>query len=147
MNVFILSHRQLRIIALAVFMLITTIPHSYAEASLYIITNQNSDISELSSNEVRQIYMGGTLSRKLNAISLPVDSSIRKNFNVSIIGLTENRIQSYWAQLFFTGRSSRPKELKTLNEVVDYISSEVNVVAYVPANVELPSNVVVLFQR
>jgi hypothetical protein len=91
--------------------------------------------------------MGGTLSRKYEAVTLPAGSSVRIKFNTKVIGLTESRIQSYWAQLLFSGRSKPPTEMSTVDEVILYVASVENAIGYVSADTVIPENLIVVYQR
>ncbi|GAC21788.1 hypothetical protein GARC_4851 [Paraglaciecola arctica BSs20135] len=51
------------------------------------------------------------LSYDLRAIALPPESQTRVLFNTKMVGLTESRIQSCWAQMRFSGRKKPPTEL------------------------------------
>ncbi|MBM6549821.1 hypothetical protein [Marinomonas ostreistagni] len=118
-----------------------------SHADLWIIANAEAKVDDLSRSEVRQIFMGGTLSRKFTAIALPAGSDVRNQFNVDIIGLTESRIQAYWSQLLFTGRSTPPMEMASVNDAVRHVSEHDNTIAYVPEQTQLPDNVVVVYER
>ncbi|MDW6004899.1 hypothetical protein [Vibrio mangrovi] len=114
---------------------------------ILVVANAASQLTELTHNEIRQIYMGGTLSRKYHAVALKVGSPTRIQFNTKVIGLTENRIQSYWAQLLFTGRSQPPPELASTQEVLHYVTTVSNAIGYLPAGLEIPPNVIVVYKK
>lgn len=124
-------------------------PLSYAkpQPSILVIANAASHLPALTHHEVRQIYMGGTLSRKYQAVALKVGNPTRILFNTKVIGLTESRIQSYWAQLLFTGRSHPPLELSSVKELLNYVTTTNNAIGYVPAQVGLPHNIIVVYQK
>jgi hypothetical protein len=121
---------------------------SIAESTdVIVVANSAAITGELSRSEIRQVFMGGTLSRKYEPVSLSVGSNVRIKFNTKVIGLTESRIQSYWAQLLFSGRSKPPKEFTEVDEVLEYISTVDNAVGYVPSDTVIPANLVVIYRR
>ncbi|WNJ97919.1 hypothetical protein RND59_17520 [Vibrio ruber] len=124
-------------------------PLSYAkpQPGILVIANAATHLSTLTHHEIRQIYMGGTLSRKYQAVTLTVGNPTRILFNTKVIGLTESRIQSYWAQLLFTGRSHPPIELSSVQELLNYIAKTNNAIGYVPAQQALPHNIIVVYQK
>ncbi|QMV17060.1 hypothetical protein [Vibrio spartinae] len=124
-------------------------PLSYAKSqpSILVIANVASHLPALTHHEIRQIYMGGTLSRKYQAVALEVGNPTRIRFNTKVIGLTESRIQSYWAQLLFTGRNHPPLEFSSVKELLNYVTKTNNAIGYVPAPVALPHNVIVVYQK
>ncbi|MCE0494795.1 hypothetical protein [Vibrio salinus] len=121
---------------------------SACAADIYVITNVSSQIDHLSRNEVRQIFLGGTLSRKFKPVNLSVGNSARTLFNTQILGLTEGRVQAYWAQLLFSGKSERrPKEFNTEKDVIGYIISHDNTIGYITAKQSLPDDMKILCQK
>ncbi|ASA58335.1 hypothetical protein BSQ33_20550 [Vibrio gazogenes] len=129
--------------------LVISSPLGYAKSqpSILVIANAASHLPALTHHEVRQIYLGGTLSRKYQAVTLTVGNPVRILFNTNVIGLTESRIQSYWAQLLFTGRSHPPIELSSVKELLNYVAKTDNAIGYVPTHVALPNNVIVVYQK
>ncbi len=129
--------------------LVILCPLSYAKSppGILVIANVAAHLPILTHHEVRQIYMGGTLSRKYRAVALKVGNPTRILFNTKVIGLTESRIQSYWAQLLFTGRSHPPLELSSVKELLNYVATTDNAIGYVPTQVALPDNVIVVYQK
>ncbi|WP_188149501.1 hypothetical protein [Teredinibacter waterburyi] len=110
-----------------------------------VVANLTENTVELSMRDLRPIYMGGTLSRSIHAVNLPAGAPLRISFNTRILGLTEARVQSYWAQLKFTGRSKPPLELDTFEEIINYVSTNENTVAYLPAGYPLPDSVAIIY--
>lgn len=120
--------------------------NSYATESsnIVLVINSSELTNSLTKQQVRNIYMGGALSQKYLPVHLPVGDPLRVDFNTYIIGLTESRIQSYWAQMKFTGRSKPPIVKATVDEVLQYIIEHENAIAYIPENITLPISLAVL---
>ncbi|WP_372861254.1 hypothetical protein [Pseudoalteromonas sp.] len=112
--------------------------------SIVIVINTAEENLVLSKQQVRNIYMGGALSRKFKAIQFQPGNPLRVDFNTKVVGLTESRVQAYWAQMKFTGRSYPPVELSSINEVLEYLQRVDNAVGYLPAGIDLPSNLTVI---
>ena len=89
--------------------------------------------------------MGGALPYNFEAIALPPENQTRVLFNTRVVGLTESRIQSYWAQMRFTGRKKAPKEVASEKAVLEYIKSHPGAVGYLPAGVSIPDELTVLY--
>ena len=111
---------------------------------LKIVANTLDKDLVLSKQQLRYIYMGGAISRQYSAVNFPVSSPLRVNFNTRVVGLTESRIQAYWAQMRFTGRNKPPIEFDTPTEVVEYLLKEENAVAYLPSDLPIPEELTVL---
>ncbi|MDU0353507.1 hypothetical protein RS130_05810 [Paraglaciecola aquimarina] len=120
--------------------------HTLADdkAIMVIANTQNADI-QLTRQQVRNLFMGGVLSYDFVPIALPTDNQARVLFNTKVVGLTESRIQSYWAQMRFTGRKKPPLELQNERLVIEYVMNNQGAVCYLPADVPLPEGLTVLY--
>lgn len=112
---------------------------------IVVVANIKEVNLQLDKKQVRNLFMGGVVVAELEPISLPPSSPARIIFNTKIVGLTESRIQSYWAQMRFSGRNKPPKQLSTPMEVVDYLVENEGTVAYLPADAEIPESLTVLY--
>lgn len=111
-----------------------------------VIVHADSANVSMSQNILRNVFMGAGSTSGFEPINLPVEHPARVVFNTKIIGLTESRIQSYWAQMRFSGRAKQPVELPSTASVIAFIQENPNAMSYVPADTALPENVVVVFQ-
>jgi ABC-type phosphate transport system substrate-binding protein len=132
---------------LSLVLILSGATYAQPSADIVVVANISGDLTTLSKNEIRQVFMGGTLSRKYHAVGLATGSKTRIMFNNKVIGLTENRIQSYWAQLVFTGRSEPPKEFDSIEGLINHLSSTKNAIGYLPADIPVPDNLVILYQK
>ena len=140
--------KPLRTACLLLLVIVCSFYTSYTRAAkIIVVSNIDSHISQLTRSQVRQIFMGGTLSRKYRPVVLPVGSDTRNVFNTEVIGLTEHRVQAYWSQLQFTGRAAPPTEFEEVQEVVKYLLTKPNVVAYLPAGTALPKELEVIYEK
>lgn len=96
-----LLHKLKRLLLIACVVLLPCAARAQTERVLVVANTDDSDL-QLTRLEVRNLFMGGDSS--LNAIALTPDNMTRVLFNTKVIGLTESRIQAYWAQMRFSGR-------------------------------------------
>ena len=89
--------------------------------------------------------MGANSTSGYKAVHLPVGDPLRITFNTKFIGLTESRIQSYWAQIKFTGRGTPPLELPSVAEIIKYLQANPHIAAYLPDDIELPEDLTVIY--
>lgn len=123
------------------------VAHSEEGAGIVVVAHISSgDSVELSKQQVRNLFMGASIGMNLNVVVLPPDNFSRVEFNTKIVGMTESRIQSYWAQMRFSGRRSPPKELSDEQAIIEYLSSNPDSVSYLPANTKLPVSLKVVYQ-
>jgi len=114
-------------------------------ASLLVVANIDKPIS-LSKSEVKAIFIGGATSYNLTAVGLTAENKTRALFNARIIGMTESRIQSYWAQMRFSGRQKPPREFDSEEQLIDYLVEHEGTVSYVSSDVKLKAGIVILYR-
>lgn len=135
--------RQLVFFLLCFLLLVKSI--GVAEAIVVVANTQDKSI-HLSRQQVRNLFMGGSIPYDLKAIALPPENQVRVLFNTKVVGLTESRIQSYWAQMRFTGRKVAPKEIENESLVLEYLKNNEMSVGYLPSNTDIPSELTILFE-
>ncbi|REL28774.1 hypothetical protein DXX93_02190 [Thalassotalea euphylliae] len=114
--------------------------------SLIIVANTDDVHLTFTQREVRNLFMGRVSKIQLEPVALPPESPIRVLFNTKVVGLTEARIQSYWAQMRFSGRNRPPRELSDVEAVLRFIQQHKNTVAYLPAGIEIPQELTVIYR-
>ena len=116
-----------------------------SEASVKIVANVEEDI-QLSKQQVRNLFLGGKLDENLIAVELPPANDTRILFNTKVVGLTEARIQSYWAQMRFSGRRKPPQQFASQELAIDYVLQNKRAVAYLPEDEPVPDGLRVIFE-
>lgn len=141
-----LKQVMLFLIASCSILFICTKAHadSTHDTKVIIVVNTTDKALTFSKQQIRHIYMGGAMSRQFKAINLPAGNLLRIDFNTKMVGLTESRIQAYWAQMKFTGRSKPPVEFSTTKEVIEYLMAVENAVAYLPSGIKIPDELTVV---
>lgn len=115
------------------------------EDGLVLVANIDQSF-ELNRSQVRNLYMGGKVGKGLKPVALTTKHRYRVIFNTKVLGLTESRIHSYWAQLKFTGRGKPPPEFDEIDVLIAHLRSTPGSVGYMPASIELPDELVVLYR-
>lgn len=117
---------------------------AFSEEKLIVITN-NPNIEKLSKVQIKQIYLrGGGLD--LTPINYEVGNDLRIVFNSNILGLTEARLQAYWAQMKFTGRAKEPEEHSSAQVIISIMLKRQSVIAYVKDDTEIPADFIILYE-
>lgn len=126
-------------------MLISSSHMVFAE-KLLVITHKNNDVPNLTKQQTVNLFMGGANQFGLTPVSLSNDDNlVREKFNTFVIGMTEPRIRSYWAQMQFSGRGKPPESISTQEEVIKLISTNTQYIGYVSDETPLPDNVQIVF--
>lgn len=118
----------------------------HAKQSVVVVANLPDKSINLSKQEVRNLFMGGALNYDLNAVALPPRNQTRVLFNTKVVGLTESRIQSYWAQMRFSGRKKPPQELENEASILNYLVENLGAVGYLPADAEIPMELTIIYR-
>ena len=115
-----------------------------AEGVLVVANTDERDL-QLTQREVRSLFMGRASNPGLNAIVLTPDNLTRVLFNTKVIGLTEARIQAYWAQMRFSGRRPPPREFENETEALRYVRANEGAVGYFSQDMPLPEGLVIIY--
>lgn len=134
-----------RSLVLSTLILVSSITNAAQENALKLVANLSEPTSKLTRQQVRELYLGGAQALDMTPLNYAPGSRLRVVFNTRVIGLTESRIQSFWAQMKFTGRGEPPKEFDDSAALMDYLQRTPGTVAYVPADTRLPDNLTVLY--
>lgn len=103
---------------------------------LLVVSSQMSPV-ELSRQQIKQVYLGARLSIdgvNIQPLALPVGVRWRSVFNSKVIGLSEARIQSYWAQMRFTGRRTEPVEVDNTDSLIAKLKQQPGTLGYLPSH-------------
>ena len=119
---------------------------SLADSQIMVVANVGAAPPALEKSEIRNLFMGGVSQLALHPVALTPGTRERLIFNTRIVGLTESRVQSYWAQMRFSGREKPPVEVDSVNAMIRYLLNNEGRVGYVPANTPLPAELTVLYK-
>lgn len=131
-------------IILVIITFLTFKSFANSESSIVIVANTKNEMLHVTRRDIRNLFMGGALKHDLHAVILPPKNQTRVLFNTKVVGLTESRIQSYWAQMKFSGRKVQPKEVDTEINMIEYLKQHEGSVAYLPAESFIPRELTVL---
>jgi hypothetical protein len=113
---------------------------------LIVVANIIDSNLNIEKRQVRDIFMGSNSQFFLKPVALQPNNEARSIFNTKIVGLTESRIQSYWAQMRFSGRSKPPQEFDSIDSLLTYLKDHKDTVAYLPVDTELPDGLVIIYK-
>jgi hypothetical protein len=119
--------------------------NSYASDLIIVANTEQADIT-LNKRQVRDIFMGDNSQFLLKPIAMAPRSKSRYTFNTRVVGLTESRIQSYWAQMRFSGRKKAPREFDSLESLLVHLQNNKETVAYLPSDTKLPDGLIIVYE-
>jgi len=131
--------KQLRVCAIAVFLILAS-ANVWAQAKSYkIIVNPSNPVSSISREEVSRIFLKKTTKfsdgRGASPLDLPANSPTRESFSKDIHGKSSSAVDAYWQQLIFSGRDIPPAQ-KSESGVLEFVRSNGNAIGYVPSGAD-----------
>jgi hypothetical protein len=131
-----------------VAVLLTLLMPLFVRAELVIVTNQDSQISSLNHNEVKQLFSGQVRTLAGNPVQpldLPAKNASREKFYLHIMGRTPEQMRAYWTRLIFTGQGKPPREASSNHELKILLESSAEYIGYIEAEA-LTNNMRVLYR-
>ena len=118
---------------------------AFASERIIIVTHSDNTGVRLSREQIRNLFMGASVGRDLQPVALPPGSRTRSLFNIKIVGLSDSRVQSYWAQMKFTGRRPPPQIVNSEEAMVQYLLNAPSSIGYLTADTDLPEDLVIIY--
>lgn len=115
------------------------------QLQVVIVSNLTGEKATLSKNQIRDIFLGRGDSKYVPVVPVPGTKS-RIVFNTQIIGLKESRIQSFYAQMRFSGRANPPTQLGSAEELIAFVVSKPNGITYLPKNTPIPDELTIIYE-
>jgi hypothetical protein len=104
-------------------------------ADWVLIANPKAGITQLSRDEVINIYLGRFrhLASGMTAepIDLSADSALRARFYRQLVNKNPAEINAYWSRLLFSGKTKPPRVIASSDEAVQQVSRHPSALAYV----------------
>ena len=118
---------------------------AFASERIIIVTHSDNTGVRLSREQIRNLFMGASVGRDLQPVALPPGNRTRSLFNIKIVGLSDSRVQSYWAQMKFTGRRPPPQIVNSEKAMVQYLLDTPDSIGYLTADTDLPDDLIVIY--
>lgn len=91
----------------------------------------------LDKDSIQRIYLGKTRAfpggGEAVAISLKEGSGPEGEFTKNVLGKSAKQLKAYWAKMVFTGKGTPPRQIDSAEEMVKLISTNPNLIGFVPA--------------
>ncbi|MGS2719595.1 hypothetical protein [Paraglaciecola aestuariivivens] len=137
----------MRVLSKIITILLIMLAFSNANAKgIIVVANTELANVKIEKRQLRDVFMKNNTQFKLVPLTLSPANNARLIFNTKVVGLTESRIQSYWAQMRFGGKKQPPLEFETVDSLLAYLKSHKNTVAYLPDNIEVPENLTIIYR-
>lgn len=109
-----------------------------ATPGLVIIINSQNSLETISEDDVAKIFLGKTKQLPDGTKVVPLDqdsnTEVRYEFYDKVVKKSVSQLNSYWSRLIFTGKGQPPFAVSGDSEVLEFISSNPNMIGYVDAS-------------
>ena len=105
-------------------------------ADLYIITSKATNINSIEHHDLRNLYLGRTKFIQNEIVQILDHQNDLQNFLEHVVHKSEYSYRSLWKMKIFTGKGKSPKNIESLNELINIISQQSNVIAYTSSFVQ-----------
>lgn len=121
--------------AIVVFLMLTVRSATAETEGLVVIVNSHNKIDTISADEVSAIFLGKSQRLPNGTKVIPLDQAgegvARQVFYDKVVQKSVSQLNSYWSRLIFTGRGQPPFSVSGDAEVLEFISSNPNMIGYV----------------
>lgn len=108
-----------------------------ARADLAVVVNPNSPISQISVDEVAELFLAKATRTSDGYRVIPIDQSeggaSRNEFYDRVVKKSPAQLNSYWSRLIFTGKGRPPFAVTDDAEVIEFVSTNPSMLGYVSA--------------
>ncbi len=108
---------------------------SSASGELAIIVNANNKVSEITAEQVANIFLGKSRRLPDGTKVVPLDQfegeKPRAEFYSKVVQKSQSQLNSYWSRLIFTGKGQPPFAVTGDSEVLEFITANPNMIGYV----------------
>lgn len=134
--------RAFRLLRLAVVLGLLPAWSVAQESPFVIIIHPSNPTESLSRRDISRKFLREISDWKASGESVvPVDlvpeSPIRAAFSRTIHGKEVKAILAYWRHRIFSGRATPPAELRTEEEVIEFVARNTGAIGYVSADISL----------
>jgi ABC-type phosphate transport system substrate-binding protein len=106
-----------------------------ALADVVVVTQAQSGVERLSTNDVTDIFLGRYRKLPSGSRAAPIDqpagSNLKSEFYRLLVNKDLSEINAYWARLIFSGKTSPPLQAASNAEVLGLLTSVPGAIAYI----------------
>ncbi len=123
---------SIRFLLLAAVALLTGRP---ALAELVVIVDAKSAVTQLTQDEVINIFLGRHRRLPTGIAAVPIDQpatgELRATFYRKLVDKNPSEINAYWSRLYFSGKTRPPVQASNMREVIDHILATPGGIGYI----------------
>ncbi len=113
-----------------------------------LIVNGRNPVDNVTTETAAAFFLKKTITwpdgETVRPVDLGTDHPVRDTFSHTVLHKTVSLVKTFWQQQVFRGRDVPPPELRTVNEVLEFVRRHAGAVGYVPDTVRVGPGVRVL---
>ena len=110
---------------------------TWASADVVAVVSAKNVITELTSNQVADIFLGRVNRFPNGILAVPIDlrdgAPERDQFYAKITGKSPAQVKAYWSRIIFTGRGQPPRALSSELDVKKFVAANIGAIGYIDA--------------
>ncbi len=106
------------------------------QAEIAVIVNPGSSVSQLTQEQIKEIFLGSTTTLGSDTAMLfdqDSSSAIRESFYQKVTGKSARSVMATWSKLVFTGKGKEPKALNSDKAIIEAVKGSKGGIGYVEA--------------
>lgn len=108
------------------------LPAVAGAGELVVVVRQDSEIVQLSRDDVINIFLGRYRQLPSGKLAEPLDLTPDSGtFYERLTGKSRAEINAYWARLLFTGRTSPPRNISSPDKMIEALLQSAQAIGYV----------------
>ncbi len=108
------------------------LPAAAGAGELVVVVRQDSEIVQLSRDDVINIFLGRYRQLPSGKLAEPLDLTPDSGtFYERLTGKSRAEINAYWARLLFTGRTSPPRNISSPDKMIEALLQSAQAIGYV----------------
>ena len=117
-------------LAVAVAMILAV---AAAHADVVVVVSASSSVTQLSKDQVADIFLGQAASFPGGGQAVPVDqdAAAHDEFYTRVTGKSAAQIKAYWAKQSFSGKGTPPKSVAGDDDVKKFVAANPNAIGYI----------------
>ena len=109
-----------------------------AAGELVVVVNAGSGVTHLNRADVVNLFMGRYRELPSGVTARPIDQPATREgralFYRKLVGKELDEINAYWARLYFSGKTSPPRQAQRYNEVIEWVASHEGGLGYIDSD-------------
>jgi ABC-type phosphate transport system substrate-binding protein len=106
-----------------------------------VVVNSANPLTTIAKDQLSRIFMKRVATwpdgKAAEPVDLPTSDGVRIAFTKTVHGKSVGAVRAFWQQQIFSGRDVPPPEKANAAEVIEFVSTHVGAVGYVPASATL----------